>query len=382
MIDRVIRLALALALVACDQPSEQVVRTVLVPPEALGRVPIDVTFSDVREIAVAEQAIWVLDRVPPFVTRITRGVEPTAGQFGREGDGPAELRQPVALAPTDDGVYVWDAQLGKGVSYGPDGAVANIERLSEDRSGWIRSDMAQVSHLDPWRIRQVGGFAMYVRLPNGMTRPIDYGSGSLVLSASDLGSTAHVVEHAMMLPRDDRAGGQFPAMPLWDAGPDGFVVWNPRLGQVEWRKLSGVVRHTQPVPSEGVKITTAGIEHFLRRMAGLELGPGAAQAEELDLRARAKEVAGAFGSVGTPFVDLRLADDGRAWLRRFDLEVDPLGASSTWLLVGPGTSAIAFHFPPHFEPYAFADGLVIGVTRTEWNQSLTVWRTTVDRSTP
>lgn len=371
---------LMVAGVACEQqPRETAVPVAVIASESLERLPVAVTFSEVREIVVAGTAIWVLDGAPPFVTRIAKGGQHEAVRFGRGGDGPAELRRPVALASTERGVQVWDVQLDKRVSYGFDGSLDQVGRLSHERSGWIRSDMDQVSHLDPWRIRRVGDSTMYVRLPRGMTHPIHYASGSLVRADENLGSAQIVLELSDLVPRDKRSLGHFPAMPLWDVCPTGFALWNPRSEQVEWRSPEGQIVDSVSVPSRGEAITIDGVERFLRRMARLELGVPL-NTTDIDLRAEAERRRPQVGSLGPAFVDLRCGSDERVWLRRFDLRVDALGDGRDWLVVYPGGALEHIRLPSGFEPLAFERDLVLGVVQLPEGQVVHAW-TMIDRRT-
>lgn len=342
--------------------------------EELERLPVDITFSDVREVTVTAEAIWVLDRHPPFLTSIARGAEPRVVQFGDDGGGPNEFRQPVALGPEREGVHVWDAQLGKRALFATDGSLKEVELLNRDRRGPIRSNIEQVSHLDPWRIRRVGRAWAYSLLPDGMNRPMDYVGGSLVAADRNLGSPTPLFEFADLAPRDERSRGQFPAMPLWDACSSGLLVWNPRLAQIEWRDTSGDVVRTQPLSSEGVETTLADVEQFLRAMARLELGPAG---HDVDVRGRAEEVREAFGRLATPFVDVRCDHQGLGWIRLFDLEADPLGDGPSWLVLAPSGLLAQVRFPEGFTPHAFTGDAVLGVLETEQGQALASWRATM-----
>lgn len=366
---------LGLALASCgtskaDTPDH----TPVVRVEEVEPLAVDVTFSDVREITVTDEAIWVLDRHPPFVTFIQRAASSGIARFGDRGDGPHELRQPVALDPVENGVHVWDVELGKRVLYAVDGSLDEVERLSPDRSGPIRSNIDRVSHLDPWRVRRLGQRWVYNRFPDGMNRPMEYGRGSLVVVDQNLGSPAPLIGLTELVPRDARSIGQFPAMPLWDACPAGLLLWNPRLARIEWRNATGSLTRTQPVSSEGVETTLPGVERFLREMARLELGPGT---HDVDIRGRAEAVQREFGELATPFVDLRCGGNGSAWLRLFDLEADAMGDGPSWLSLSPSGHPAQVRFPDGFTPHVFADDAVLGVVETEQGQALALWKATV-----
>lgn len=376
---RPLAVILAAAIIGCDREPATDPPSTIIATEDLEPIMPTVRFAEVREVVPTERGLWVLDRSAPFVTYISLDDPSHVVRFGTVGEGPAELQAPVGLHPTPTGVDVWDVQLGKRVSFVADGQFLAVQALSDDRSGRVRGDMDRVSHLDPWRVRRMGRRTVYTRLPSGMTHPVDYGRGLLVLADADLGSPTTVSRFADHVPRDERATGQFPAMPLWDACPGDIALWNPRLGRVEWRDVRGNVVESVVVPSDGIAITLGGIERFLRGMARQELGPSV-DVTELDLSRRAREVRPAFGRWGTSYVDVRCASDRSVWLRQFDLETDALGAGRSWVRVKVDGSVLQVHFPEGFEPYVFHSDVVIGTVETPHGEILRLWRR-IDRRT-
>lgn len=347
--------------------------TVVVDIRQLHTVSAEIDFADVRDVVSDGTNLWVLDRAPPYITRISLDGE-IVHRFGRNGEGPSELSQPVALRVAGDRVDVWDMALSKRASFLWDGTLDAVQRLSDERSGWIRSDIERVSHVDPWRVRALGGSTYFVRIPQGMTQPLDFGGGELVRADADLTPGTGIARFADYLPHDERGTGQFPAVPLWDACSRGMALWNPREERVEWMDGDGLLVHSVPVASRGVPITDEGILAFLREMAAHELGPGVEVPAD-ELRARVREVRPLFGRLATDFVDLRCSSEGAVWLRRFDLEAHPLGADDAWLRVPEYGEATVVRFPPEFEPYLFTSGEVVGVVQTPSGDRLGAWRT-------
>ncbi len=334
--------------------------------------PASIGFTDVRDMVSDGENLWVLDRAAPFITRVSLdGAD--VQRFGNQGEGPSELGRPVALRVTLGHVDVWDVGLGKRASFFLDGTLDAVHRLSDERSGWIRADIERVSHVDPWRVRARGDITYFVRLPYGMTQPLDFGRGELVRASVDLEPDGSVVRFEDYLPRDERGVGQFPAVPLWDVCPSGMAIWNPRDGRVEWIDERGVLIHSVRVASPGVRITDEGILTFLRAMADHELGSGVEVPAEV-FRARLREVRPVFGQLATDFVDLRCALDAAVWLRHFDLEADPLGADDTWLRVPTDGEALRVRFPSNFEPFLFAAEEIVGVVQTPDGDRLGSWR--------
>lgn len=373
-------LVAALLTVGCvlDEERHDVPQLLVGPDEVepFERSPI---FADVRELRVDHDGVWVLDRVQPFVTFVPLERDRDLVQFGRLGDGPSELREPVAIRLAQDGVEIWDVASNKRVSYSRDGSLVSVGTLDFRGSGWIRGDMTEVSHLDPWRVREAHGQVVFARFPTGMTHPLDYGRGSLVTTGLDLTTTDPIVSFAEHLPRDARALGQFPAMPLWDLCSDGtLLTWDARSGQVRWWEEGGRATRSAFVPSDGLRITLDGVERYLTLMARHELGPGFESAG-IDFGRLARDARPAFGAFASPFVDLRCSLDGTAWLRRFDLEADPLGRGLTWLRVDPRRET-SVRLPSDFDPFFYDRDGAVGLLTTSQGETLARWRR-IDRTT-
>ena len=60
-----------------------------------------VQFADVVDIVLDSTAVWVLDAVPPFITRVSHDGSGLL-RFGFKGEGPGELAWPVALQLTEE----------------------------------------------------------------------------------------------------------------------------------------------------------------------------------------------------------------------------------------------------------------------------------------
>ena len=370
----VVGLGLSIPVFGCGSSAADDLPIVEVDEGQVKAYPADVDFADVRDVVTDGVHLWVLDRAAPFITRLSLDGD-RAHRFAWSGEGPDELTKPVALWVAGEHVDVVDLEMGKRASFSWDGTLASVHRLSDERSGWIRGDMERVSHIDPWRVRALGSDTYYVRLPDGMTQPVDFAGGELVRATPDLQPRRAVARFADYLPRDERGTGQFPATPLWDVCDDRMALWNPRKERVEWVSENGLLLHSIRVQAEGVPVTDAGVLGFLRGMAAHELGPGV-EVPAAALRTRLRDVRPLFGQLATDFVDLRCSPDGTVWLRRFDLEADPLGADDEWLRVPASGDMSRVRFPTRFEPFVFKDNEVVGVVETPLGDRLGAWRAT------
>ena len=74
-------------------------------------LPSDAGFAQIRSLVLADEALWVLDAAPPYLTRVSLADGHTL-QFGAEGQGPGEMLNPWDIQPAPEldpaGIQVWD----------------------------------------------------------------------------------------------------------------------------------------------------------------------------------------------------------------------------------------------------------------------------------
>lgn len=373
------RLAVAAILLAavlsCGAESrESTASTHIVYGKDLVRLGPSLEFSRVRDLVIDEDVVWVLDSSPPFITRIVSDDAQLAIQFGASGRGPGELKRPVAIQLSSDGVDVWDPGNNRVVTFDHHGTVIRYEALSTERTGRIRPDILDVTYLDPWRVRRIGNRIVYTFFPTGVDQAADAIRGSLVVTDARLTSGALIARYADYVPRDATSLGQFAAMPLWDACRDAVAMWDPRARMVRWLDLSGRVLHEAALELHVGEIELDHIERYLRHVARLELGPGFESAG-IDFADYARRNRTLLGKKGTTFADLRCESDRSVWLQLFDMSRDPLGRGRAWIRVQQGSTDELVRFPDGFQPLLFADdGTVFGVMDSPGGQSLALWR--------
>lgn len=371
----------AIAATACaDAPRTHDYTTEVVTADELLQMEPTVEFLDIRSTVSVPGGTWVLDSDEPYLTFIADDAAGTVTRFGPEGDGPGELRQPVAMQATATGLDVWDVGREEVVSFDQTGHVLAIRRLSSERGGWIRPDMAEVSYLDPWRVRRLADHVVYARFPEGLTHPGEAASGALVASIDELGLGETIVEYRGLVPTGRDAQSQFAAVPLWDACDDQLVVWDPRRSEVRWHDARGQDLATIPVEIQSPPITEDGVVRFLRHMARLEIGPDFESAG-IDFSAMAADLKSDFGERGPAITDVRCAAPDVAWLQLFDMSEDPLGHGSTWIRVGGDTPPEAVVFPEHFRPIEFGIDVLLGSDEGISGQTLSQWRVPGRRTT-
>lgn len=92
-------------------------------------VPGEWHFGIVSAIAVRNDTIWVADRAEKKIHSVSFQGE-LLYQFGGEGDGPGEFRQPIALRATSDGsIWVLDAGNARVTRYSSDGRLIDSRPL-------------------------------------------------------------------------------------------------------------------------------------------------------------------------------------------------------------------------------------------------------------
>lgn len=99
------------------------------PRDQFGRV-VDVAFG-------ADGGLFILDGTPPAVRRFDSAGAPRP-DLGGEGDGPGELRSPVAMVVRGDTVVVVGGD-GRRAVFGPDGSIVGDDRMEMPRvcgPGW------------------------------------------------------------------------------------------------------------------------------------------------------------------------------------------------------------------------------------------------------
>ena len=356
--------------------------------EDVGRLVLseaDVRFSDVRDLAVSDRGVWVLDGAEPFLTFVSRDGAAVI-QFGSEGQGPSELLDPWGLQVEDADrttVRVWDVGNARVAAFDLGGTLVDTRPIRGTGLAGIRTDIRQITYVDPFRVRRVGPHYIVASYPNGVSRTADFQTGALVRVDPALTPLAPVLAFSAEAVRlaPARTPLEFSSVPLWDGCSQLVVTWVPERGSVRWVDMTGAVRHEVSVEIERSPIKLDDIEAYLRRMARLELGPG--WEEKIpDLRSMARVSRSRFALEAPAATEIRCATDDSAWLRMFSTTVSPVGLGSDWLRVETTGALTRTSFPEPFSPKAFTDEGAFGVWTDEVGlQQLARW-TAAEAATP
>jgi hypothetical protein len=327
-------------------------------------------------VVVSDGSLWVLDGAPPFVTR----VEPGSGevlQFGPEGDGPGELRDPWAIQPTlspsEPGVLVWDFGAGLVSEFDADSGFVASARLSDTGRIRARADIRQVSYGDPFRVRNDGRGYFATFFPGRVDRTGDLAAGVLHRSDRLLDPGPELASFS-----DHMGGGvstlqEWAAVPFWDACDGVVALWSPQSASVVWLQAGGEARARVPVSLPATPLSLEDRARYLEWMARLELGPDFERAG-IDFTALARAHQDRFVELRPLATDLRCEGRDVAWIRLFDTSADPLGRGQAWLRVSADGAYERFHFPPEFTPATFDGQGIYGVLEVpEGYQALAWW---------
>jgi hypothetical protein len=365
-----------LVLVGCRPPEEEVVgRSRLVDPEEIVPIPTEARFFSVRDVALSGDALWVLEGAPPFVTRVSL-VRGEVVEFGGEGEGPSELRNPwgiqPAVGPGAAGVRIWDLGNGRVSTFDPAGDLMGSEPLSTRGIIRARNDIREVSYTDPFRIRS-GPSGVFVGVfPERVNRTPDLSGGSLWRADVRLEPDAEVARFGDHVPSGSDGLREWTAVPLWDACDGSVVLWSPGASRVIWLDAQGRVTHSAPVEVEQAPLDLQDIERYLRQMSRLELGPDHEEAG-INFAGVARSMRRQFAEDRPFATDLRCQEGEAAWIRLFDTSLDPVGRSQEWLRVSPENPPLGVTFPTGFTPVLFTSNRVYGLLETPTGDQRLAW---------
>lgn len=369
--------ALAWLLAAgCSQgPSGTTAHTLWVEAHDLQHLAPEAPFVSVRDLAVGPESIWVLDAAPPFVTRISLPAGRVT-RFGREGRGPGEFLSPCALQATPDpgtpGVVAWDPGNLRVLAFDTLGTLTSSEALDGAGTVRARSDLRNLSYVDPFRVRAVGNHVVLATFPARIDRTADMADGRLRLADPRLSPETELARFAHHMDGGASSLREWVALPLWDVCDGGVVLWSPGSSRVIWLDLEGTEIGSAAVPEPTEPVSLEDVERYLRWMGRLEMGPDH-EAAGADYPGMARAVRERFAERRPVATDLRCQPGGVAWLRLFDTSADPLGSGQVWLKVPMGGKARRVGFPPGFIPMGFeADG-AYGVLEVPQGHQVLAW---------
>ena len=327
-----------IALLSCSSDSSGLLDEVRwVQQSEIQLLSTSARFVDVRGLVLAEEALWVLDDGPPFLTRVSLA-DGRFVQFGAEGRGPSELLVPWAIQPRPDadprGIQVWDLGNSRVSTFDPQGHFIDSERLSDEGRVRARADIRTVSYADPFRVRNAGAEVVLGSFPGRVNRTSDMGMGTLRRADRRLTLGPELVQFADHTSRGVASLKEWAPVPLWDVCDEVVALWSPASAEVAWVGLQGEVQGTVSVKLDPTPLSLDDIEAFLRWMARLELGPDYDKAP-IDYASAARKSRDRFAEFQPGATDLRCEPGAAAWLRLFDTASDPLGRGHVWVRVTP-----------------------------------------------
>ncbi len=338
-------------------------------------LPSEEGFAQIRSLVFAGDALWVLDAAPPYLTRVSLTDGQTL-QFGPEGQGPGELRNPWDIQPAPGldppGIQVWDPGNNRVSTFDCQGSLVTSDRLDDEGLIRARSDIRNVSYADPFRVRNAGQEVLIGSFPTRIDRTSDLGSGALRLADRQLHPGPEVLAFADHIKPGAEGLKEWAALPVWDVCGEVVALWSPSSSSVEWIGLGGEVQGSVVVTADPQPLTVDDVTAYLRWMARLELGPDFEKAP-IDFEAMALSSRDNFVDVRPVATDLRCESSETVWLRMFDTSTDPLGRGHSWLRVSRNGEQQEFRFPVQFTPTVFTPEGAFGFLELEENQQLAWW---------
>lgn len=368
---------LIFVLVGCGSPGQPTVKNArFVGKEELQVIHPDLDFEGIRDLVVTPTAVWVLDGGEPFLTRVSLD-DGSAIQFGRKGRGPEELRNPWSIqwvgTDGEDTIMVWDLGNSRVSRFDGDGFLLDSQKVPRDNWMPVRSNIREVSYVDPFRIRRVGGGFAHTHFPSRVNRTSDFSRGVLQIGDPHLNPNRRLVRLADHVPKVGSSLREWGAMPVWDACGEGVSLWSPALSQALWIDAEGRVVDRVQVAIPSHPISVDDIATYLRRMARLELGPDFAEAG-IDFSRLARQYRGRFAESSPQAMDLRCGADSTIWLRLFGTSHDALGRGQKWIQLSREGLFRELAFHHRFCPLAFGDKAVFGLLEaTSGAQHLARW---------
>lgn len=352
--------------------------SVAVPIQEIRPIRPEVRFAGVLDMVFVDGALWILDTAPPLLTKLPLDGGQTV-RIGSEGRGPGEFLEPHALQASPDqksrSLLVWDFGLSRVSEISEDGHILRSERLSEEGRLRARSDIRDVSFVDPFRVRRLGTGFLVAHSDREIHRTSDAVSSHLQVTDRVLTPMEELVWFPDLIGEKDSGLTEWVQVPLWDVCEDQVALWNPNSSSIQWLDGKGRLVAGTTLPIAPTRITLQDVERYLRWMARLELGPDFRTAG-IDFPSMARAYRDHFARFRPIGTELRCAGRNTAWIRLFDTTFDPLGRGSEWIVATPGRVGFSVRFPPEFTPFLFSVETVIGATETTGGfQVLGSWST-------
>lgn len=365
-VNRSLAMVVPLLLCACSGPHDADSANIRIDPDQITWESPQDELWDIVDVLERDGIVWVLTSTGPFVHGYQRGAEVVS--FGRQGDGPNELRSARALVDLggDGEITVWDAASRLYRTFSATGSLVSTREAG--RLGTVRGDIDLVTFGDALRVAATMEGTVRAEYRGVAESGGGLWSGRLV-RIDDEGSFEHVVDFADLRGASRMALGAGTALvpvPLWDVCPDDRIALLDPVGRhlylvgSSWEERDSV-----SVPWDVRPITRMDRLGYLRGQMEAEF-----QGQQLDdseirpILERAEAGSRDQFATSTPLgVDIRCAE-GRVWVQEFDGSAHPLGFGWRWRTItlaghAPVYSRVAL--PPGFRPYRISESQLLGV---------------------
>jgi hypothetical protein len=335
----------------------------------------------VRDLIVdGKGGIWILNEVEPYFVNLAADGTVLV-EWGRQGGGPTEFRNPSALArgtaPGD--VWVFDrARLRLLlVSSGPEGL--RELAVARDSLPWtpLSFDDMGIGGTRSWLARVDEGFLMAgTRLPpTTAPQPLAHWTAEL-FRIDDADATVSVHASILSMVGEPAAAG-IPVRilmpnPLWATCDDGgLAIYDPAHQEIRRLSTGQTPELRVSVPSGApIRVTLDRIFGAIWIEARERKRPEHRRDSASMHRAfieESQEIKDHLATNFPEFMGLHCTGRDTFWLQRFALSTGRMGRGPHWLRVRGNGDLLEVQLPAQFRPFRFSHGRVWGIVHDEWN---------------
>lgn len=318
----------------------------------------------VRDLHVdSAGTIWVLSSSPPYLAAFDH-VGTLRHSGGVRGEGPSDFLYPFLVVPPSGmrGETVGIVDLGRHQLLDVD-TLSQPVRAHDLRliGGEMRADMPELVPSLPFAVDRIGTTVLAVTVPGAISTEVDFARQQLVRLVH-----GHATSLLSITGSRDVSYRWLRTHAVWAAchgrglvGIDTahrFLLRARPSGQLDSARL--------PPLAPRLPLTPAALRRNLRHHLALEYREGGKQVSASFLDATINQVARRYplsAADSLPrFSAVLCANDGSAWLRHFDLDASPVGASQRWWRQVPkGWERVIL--PGGFRPFRVVGEQVTGI---------------------
>jgi hypothetical protein len=334
----------------------------------VSRVFTDSVLVQVRDIAVDEDGVWVLNGLAPYVVRFSHSGD-LIGTFGRDGDGPSELGHPTAFfGQLRRGPAVLDAGRRAVVGYNVDGSFADRTDVQVSYARVVLA-LARRTYGEPFRVRRTERGAVLGQFPGGLENLQAYWFSRVVRMASPSADSLTMIvdfrtRFASVRERLGPARELVP-IPLWDACDSGEIVaYMPVVDSIlrydwEGHRIGGWV-----APARATRFSSDERDDYIRGYVVAMASRQGVPEDQLDqvVTRALSEARNEFSDIAPRYVDVLCSSDG-IWLKEFSREPGMVGDGMSWTVLRGGSPIATVDLPAGFKPTLLRDDRIWGILR-------------------